>query len=80
MMWAIMSVAPAAVCAAGSVNVRLGLRMEKRGRRARGVRRLIFFCRAALVMTLLPEPSLPAAGMVSTVPTGRASLTVALCS
>lgn len=72
MMCAIMSATPAAVCSGGSVKVSSGFITANLGRRALSVRSDILRMPSSLVITELPLPSLPAAGIVSTTPTGSA--------
>ena len=77
-MCIIMSQMPQAVWKGGRVKVSSGFRMEKAGRSTPGTRRLSFCKVFVCVMTELPEPSLPEAGMVSTTPTFKARFTSAL--
>ena len=65
MMWAIMSVTPAAVWYAGRVKVSSGSRNEMTGR-LRSVLRPHLRCSSSLLITQELDPSEPEAGMVTT--------------
>ena len=67
-----MSVAPQAVWYGGRVNVRTGFMMANLGRQML-LPNPIFRSPSSFVITLASLISLPAAGMVSTTPTGRLS-------
>ncbi len=55
-----------------------GFIMAKRGFKMLSVRKLSLTAPSVLVITQLPEPSLPEPGIVSITPTGKASSTCAL--
>ena len=73
-MCAIMSAMPDAVCHAGSVKVSSGFIIENFGRSIIGCFIPSFCSVSSRVMTALPEPSDPAAGMVRTVARGSADV------
>ena len=65
-----MSVMPDAVCHSGRVNVSSGFMIENLGRMKIEPFAPSFCIVSSRVITALPEPSEPAAGIVSTVATG----------
>lgn len=69
-MWLIMSLTPLAIWRRGSVKNNSGLIMLNTGR-SLGEPYPSFLLVSSLVMTVFGLLSLPAAGMVSTVATGR---------